>query len=101
MDIKFVKKYEPSTVKIEVEFDVHDPAKIIRAWAKLPHAMDILTQEPDQSINWASCILDLMLNGINEEKLGIALNSSVCDKNPDPQYVFEEEEDPILSVVEV
>ena len=96
MDIKFVKKYDPQLVKIESEFFVEDPAKLISAWAKLPHAMDMLTQEPDQSINWAQCILDLMMENLNEEKLGIRFDSSVCDKNPDPQYV-----DTVLEVEEV
>jgi hypothetical protein len=91
MDIKFIQKYEPSVVKMEVEFIVNDPAKLISAWAgRVEHAVDIITQESDQSINWAQCILDLMTEKFDEEKYGIEFHASACDKNPEPQYFREE-----------
>ena len=95
MEIKMVSKYEPTIVKMELEFEVHDPAKLIAAWAsKVPSAIDMLTQEPDQPINWSACIADIMLEVLDEESIGVSHSAGTYDKNPEPQsYPFEDDEE--------
>ena len=101
MEVRTIDETRPMTVKIEVEFDVKNPAKLVANWAKLDHANEILCQEPDNPINWANCILDLMTNAIDEEKLGIEFNSSTCDKNPDAHFFYEYYEDEEFNAVPV
>lgn len=89
MDIKFYTKEDVATVKMEIEFDVLDPAKLIGAWVKLPHVKEQMLHESNNSINWAQCILDLMLERFDDEKIGVAFNGSTCDRNPEPEYLRE------------
>ena len=91
----------PMRVKIEAEFDVLDPAELIRHWLTLEHANEILCQEPEHSLNWAQCILDIMMENLDEENLGIRFDTSVCDKNPDPHFYYQYSEDESFTPLEV
>jgi hypothetical protein len=69
-------------VSMEVSFTVHNPAKLVRAWLSTPFAMEALLSDPNYTINWAECILDLMTFGLDEQALGIQFDGSVCGPNP-------------------
>lgn len=83
-----------NTVKIEAEFNLVDMGKLVSAWAKLPFSKTILHAEKDNPINWAQCILDLMMANIDEEALGIEFSGSVCDANP--EWEWAEGENPFI-----
>ena len=69
-------------VSMEVSFTVNNPAKLVRAWLSTPFAMEALLSDPNYTINWAECILDIMTFGIDEQALGIQFDSSTCGPNP-------------------
>lgn len=76
-----------ATVSMEVSFIVKDPSALITEWLKLDHAKEVVVQEANNPINWASCILDIMTFKIDLEKYGVEFDSSVCNANPEAEAI--------------
>ena len=73
---------EPREVTFQVTYKVHDPAKLISEWLRrCPSAKDMLIHEPEWSINWASCILDILTEEFDDESIGVEMYESTCYRN--------------------
>jgi len=82
LDIRYIEGKEPE-VSFTVNFKVHDPAKLISAWAQTTSGKQVLLQDADEAINWAGCIKDLLMENLDELAWGIELDSSEASANPE------------------
>ena len=49
LDIRYIEGKEPE-VSFTVNFKVHDPAKLISAWAQTPLGKQVLLQDADEAM---------------------------------------------------
>ena len=69
-------------VKIEVEFLVKDPALLLSKWAQLPYSKEYLFDNAENPLNWAQALLDVMVERLDEQEVGVEFHASTCSANP-------------------